>query len=105
METGPPVQLRVVDAIEQEALLSLLHAPAADTSRRAGACDCLAHRYGNAANRPMRIPVYPTDLTDAQRALVAPLVAVPGWTTGCGGGRRATALGRWPMRRSTPMTT
>jgi hypothetical protein len=32
-------------------------------------CDCLAHRYGNAADRPERRPVYPTDLTDGQRAV------------------------------------
>jgi transposase len=69
-----------------EALLSLLYAPAAaDASRRAGTCDCLAHRFGNAADRPVRRPVYPTDLTDTQWAVLAPLIPVPGWIRGRGG--------------------
>jgi transposase len=66
--------------------LSLLYAPVAvDASRRAGSCDCLAHRYGNAADRAMRTPVYPTDLTDAQWAVLAPLIPVPAWIRGRGG--------------------
>lgn len=66
--------------------MSLLYAPvAADASRRAGACDCLAHRYGNAADRAMRTPVYPTDLTDAQWAVLAPLIPAPAWIGGRGG--------------------
>jgi transposase len=48
-------------------------------------CDCLAHRFGNAADRAMRIPVYPTDLTDAQWALIVPLIPVPAWMGGRGG--------------------
>ncbi|HEY3869042.1 MAG TPA: transposase, partial [Actinocrinis sp.] len=64
----------------------MLYAPAvAGTSRRAGACDCLAHRYGNAADRAMRTPVYPTDLTDAQWAVLAPLIPAPAWIRGRGG--------------------
>jgi transposase len=66
--------------------LSLLYAPAvADASRRAVGCDCLAHRYGNAADRPERQPVYPTDLTDGQWAVIAPLIPVPAWIGGRGG--------------------
>lgn len=66
--------------------MSLLYAPvAADASRRAGACDCLAHRFGNAADRPVRRAVYPTDLSDAQWAVLAPLIPVPGWIRGRGG--------------------
>lgn len=66
--------------------MSLLYAPAvADARRRAGACDCLAHRYGNAADRAMRAAVYPTDLTDAQWAVIAPLIPVPAWIRGRGG--------------------
>ena len=66
--------------------MSLLYAPVVvDASRRAGACDCLAHRYGNAADRPVRTPVYPADLADAQWAVLAPLIPVPGWIRGRGG--------------------
>ena len=66
--------------------MSLLYAPAAaDASRRAGTCDCLAHRFGNTADRPVRRLVYPTDLTDAQWAVLAPLIPVPGWIRGRGG--------------------
>ncbi|GAA2067886.1 IS5 family transposase [Catenulispora yoronensis] len=48
-------------------------------------CDCLAHRFGNAGDQPVRTPVYPTDLTDAQWAQVLPLVPVPAWMGGRGG--------------------
>jgi transposase len=67
--------------------LSLLYAPAiAEHSTRGGvSCDCLAHRYGNAADRPARQAVYPTDLTDAQWAVLAPLIPVPAWISGRGG--------------------
>lgn len=66
--------------------MPLLYA-AAITERNQGgvSCDCLAHRYGNAADRPMRRPVYPTDLTDAQWAVIAPLIPVPAWMAGRGG--------------------
>jgi transposase len=66
--------------------LSLLYARAVgDASRRAVSCDCLAHRYGNAADRPVRRAVYPTDLTDAQWLVIGPLVPVPAWLEGRGG--------------------
>lgn len=48
-------------------------------------CDCLAHRYGNAADQPRRAAVYPTDLTDEQWQQVMPLIPVPAWMSGCGG--------------------
>ena len=48
-------------------------------------CDCLAHRFGNAGDQPVRSPVYPTDLTDTQWAQVAPLIPVPTWMGGRGG--------------------
>lgn len=28
------------------------------------ACDCLAHRFGNAADRPDRVRRYPSDMTE-----------------------------------------
>jgi hypothetical protein len=59
---------------------------AAEHGNRVGvSCGCLAHRYGNAADRPMRERVYPTDLTDAQWAVIAPLIPVPAWLAGRGG--------------------
>ena len=66
--------------------MSLSYAPAAvDARRRAVGCDCLAHRHGNAADRLERRPVYPTDRTDDQWAVIAPLILVPTWLQGRGG--------------------
>ncbi|MEV7394087.1 IS5 family transposase [Streptomyces sp. NPDC091215] len=48
-------------------------------------CDCLAHRFGNAADNGTRQPRYPTDMTDAEWAAVLPLLPVPGWMRGRGG--------------------
>ena len=51
----------------QEALLSSFYATDDhDGVRRAVSCDCLAHRHGNAADRPVRLRAYPTDMTDAR---------------------------------------
>lgn len=40
----------------------------AGSSPVAQPCDCLAHRFGNAADNGTREPSYPTDMTDAQWA-------------------------------------
>ncbi|MGY3202747.1 hypothetical protein ACVW19_003262 [Streptomyces sp. TE5632] len=48
-------------------------------------CDCLAHRFGNAADNSMRERRYPTDMTDEEGAVVRPLLPVPGWMRGRGG--------------------
>ncbi|MFD8212244.1 IS5 family transposase [Streptomyces sp. NPDC059697] len=48
-------------------------------------CDCLAHRFGNAADNGTRQPRYPTDMTDGEWAVVRPLLPVPGWMRGRGG--------------------
>ncbi|UQX04700.1 IS5 family transposase [Streptomyces sp. RerS4] len=48
-------------------------------------CDCLAHRFGNAADHGMRGRRYPTDMSDAEWAVVRPLLPVPGWLRGRGG--------------------
>ncbi|GAB2751608.1 IS5 family transposase [Streptomyces bullii] len=48
-------------------------------------CDCLAHRFGNAADRPGRRARYGSDLSDAEWALVRDLLPVPGWLAGRGG--------------------
>lgn len=55
------------------------------TTRRAVVCDCLAHRHGNAADRPMRQLAYPTDLSDAQWTAIAAMIPVPAWMNGRGG--------------------
>jgi hypothetical protein len=48
-------------------------------------CDCLAHRFGNAADNGSRKRCYPSDVTDAEWAVVQPLLPVPGWMRGRGG--------------------
>ncbi|MFI5775477.1 IS5 family transposase [Streptomyces sp. NPDC051658] len=48
-------------------------------------CDCLAHRFGNAADQPGRAPAYSTDLTDIEWRGLRPLLPVPGWLEGRGG--------------------
>jgi transposase len=48
-------------------------------------CDCLAHRLGNAADQPDRTRRYSSDLTDAEWAIVRPLLPVPAWLNGKGG--------------------
>ncbi|MFG2916459.1 transposase, partial [Kitasatospora sp. NPDC048298] len=49
------------------------------------ACDCLAHRFGNAADHGVRARRYPTDMSDTEWAVVRPLLPVPGWLRGRGG--------------------
>ena len=48
-------------------------------------CDCLAHRFGNAAGNGVRERRYPSDMSDAEWARVLPLLPVPGWMRGRGG--------------------
>ena len=48
-------------------------------------CDCLAHRFGNAGDRPYRRPKYPSDMSDAEWAVVRDAMPVPGWLEGRGG--------------------
>jgi transposase len=51
----------------------------------APSCDCVAHRFGNAADHPERVRRYPSDMTDAEWAAIRPLLPVPGWLRGRGG--------------------
>ncbi len=51
----------------------------------APSCDCVAHRFGNAADHPERVRRYPSDMTDAEWAVARPLLPVPGWMRGRGG--------------------
>ncbi|CAM5511747.1 DDE transposase [Streptomyces canarius] len=55
------------------------------SNSRVSSCDCLAHRFGNAADRPVRVPVYPSDMTDAEWAVVRDAMPVPAWLEGRGG--------------------
>ncbi|CAG7614122.1 hypothetical protein SBRY_100235 [Actinacidiphila bryophytorum] len=57
----------------------------AGSSPATPSCDCLAHRFGNAADNGTRERRYPTDMTDAQWAAIRPLLPVPGWLQGRGG--------------------
>ncbi|MEU6127398.1 transposase [Streptomyces sp. NPDC047123] len=52
-------------------------------------CDCLAHRFGNAADHSGRVRAYETDLTDVQWQEIRPLLPVPAWLEGRGEARRA----------------
>ncbi|WP_246144826.1 transposase [Actinacidiphila oryziradicis] len=49
------------------------------------ACDCLAHRFGNAADHPDRERAYASDMTDAEWAAVRESLPVPAWLEGRGG--------------------
>ena len=49
------------------------------------ACDCLAHRFGNAVDRPDRVRAYDSDMTDAQWAVVRDAMPTPAWLEGRGG--------------------
>lgn len=51
----------------------------------ARSCDCLAHRFGNAGDRPDRRPRYPSDMADAEWAVVREAFPVPAWMNGRGG--------------------
>lgn len=84
MKAGPPAQLVGVEVHEQqEALEPQSSVPlTAASNSHARTCDCLAHAYGNAADRPQRVP---SDMTDAEWAVVRELLPVPGWLEGRGG--------------------
>jgi transposase len=60
-------------------------APVSVGIRDGVSCTCLAHLYGNAADRPARSRVYPTDLSDAQWEAVRALIPLPAWMGGMGG--------------------
>ncbi|MET8537805.1 IS5 family transposase [Streptomyces sp. NPDC005065] len=48
-------------------------------------CDCLAHRFGNAADHPDRVRAYGTDMADAEWGEVRDALPVPAWLEGRGG--------------------
>jgi transposase len=66
--------------------LSLFYGTAgAQSSSVTLACDCLAHRFGNAADHEVRERRYPTDMSDAEWEVLRPLLPVPAWLRGRGG--------------------
>lgn len=48
-------------------------------------CDCLAHRFGNAADHPDRSSRYDSDMSDAEWVVVRTALPVPAWLDGRGG--------------------
>ncbi len=71
---------------EQEALLSNCRVVVvAESSSSTRGCDRLAHRFGNAVDRPQRRPRYSSDTSDAEWAVVRDLLPVLGWLSGRGG--------------------
>lgn len=63
---------------------SCVTVPVASNSR-VPSCECLAHRFGNAGDRPGRTPCYASDMTEAEWQEVRPALPVPAWLTGRGG--------------------
>lgn len=45
-------------------------------------CDCLAHRFGSAADGPERTSSYVSDVTEAEWRVLRPLLPVPAWLEG-----------------------
>jgi transposase len=56
-----------------------------ESNSGARSCDCLAHRFGNAGDHPDREPRYPSDMSDAEWAVVRDAMPVPAWMNGKGG--------------------
>lgn len=63
---------------------SCVNASVASNSR-VSLCDCLAHRSGNAADHPDRVPSYVSDMTEAEWQELRWLLPVPAWLQGRGG--------------------
>ncbi|GHF36565.1 hypothetical protein GCM10018783_01100 [Streptomyces griseosporeus] len=63
----------------------------AESTVASRSCDCLAHTFGNAADRPERVPSYASDMTQAEWQVVRASMPVPAWLEGRGGRPRATA--------------
>lgn len=63
---------------------SCLIMPVASNSR-VSPCDCLAHRFGNAADRTDRTSCYGSDMSESEWQVIRPLLPVPAWLQGRGG--------------------
>jgi transposase len=74
------------DQAAAEALLPQSFASACvESNSLPPSCDCLAHRFGNAADGPDRTPSYGSDMSEAEWRVVRPLLPVPAWLEGRGG--------------------
>lgn len=110
MNAGTPVQHEGCRSqlVGPESLLTQSYAVSSiEFNSAPSACDCLAHRFANAADRPERVRKHPSDVTDAEWAVVRDARPVPGLAGGPGAGLRATVTAR-PVRpraeRPTPPT-
>lgn len=66
--------------------MSLLYAFVSEESSSATPpCDCLAHRFGNAADHRERARRYPSDMTDAEWTVIREALPTPAWLEGKGG--------------------
>lgn len=54
-------------------------------------CDCLAYRFGNAADHPDRTPCYGSDMTETEWQVVRAALPVPAWLRGGAADPRAIA--------------
>lgn len=63
------------DLVESTSSVFLL----AQSNSAARSCGCFTHVYGDAADRGERTRRYPSDLMDAEWAVVRPLLPVPAW--------------------------
>jgi hypothetical protein len=66
----------------------------AESNAPSPASDCLAHRFGNAADGPERVRCYGSGLTDAEWQVVRPLLPVPAWLQEVFHVRRGRRAGR-----------
>ncbi|MFF0465469.1 transposase [Streptomyces mexicanus] len=88
MKAGPPAQLGIVEVrtsrpggpVSQSCGSVLV-----ESNSVARSCDCLAYRFGNAGDHPDREPRYPSDMSDAEWAVVREAMPVPAWMNGKGG--------------------
>jgi len=55
------------------------------SNSRVSPCDCLAHRFGNAADRTDRTSCYGSDMSKSEWQVIRPLLPVPAWLQGQGG--------------------
>jgi transposase len=56
-----------------------------EASASVRSCDCLVHRFGNAADHPYRLPRHGSDMTEAEWQVVRAALPVPAWLEGRGG--------------------
>lgn len=80
MKAGPRGNSGVVEANElfREALLPQSFALACvESNSSSPACDCLASRFGNAADGPDRAPCYGSDVAEGEWQIVRALLPVP----------------------------